>query len=138
MASISKRKVSLVRIIGGRRYQRRISPYALVSSTEAARFLGYGLRHLYRVVQEGKLKIAARRGGKIFFRFVDLYRLKEGRLQTKEPEEEKGGEEGMATKNALQDRVSELEEALEEILSLAGEIRNKAREALEEEGGEKE
>ena len=44
----------------------------------------------------------------------------------------------MATKNELQDRVSELEETLEEILSLAGEIRNKAREALEEEGGEKE
>ena len=134
MASFPKRTVSLVRIVGGNRYRRRVSPYALVSSTEAARFLGYGLRHLYRLVEEAKLKIASRRDGKIFFRFVDLYRLKESRSKSRESE--KGGKEGMATKDELRDRISSLEEGLEQILSLANEIADKAREALDEEDSE--
>lgn len=130
MASISKQKVSLVRIIGGRRYWLEVSPYSLVSSTEAARILGYGLRHLYRLVQEERLKITARRGGKVFFRLIDLYRLKESLSQRKKSTEKEGGK-NMATKNELQDRLSDLEGAIEEILGLADEIRDKARQALE-------
>jgi len=127
---------SLVHMEGTRRYNRTASPYALVSSAEATRFLGHGLRHIYRLVQKRTLKIAARNDGRIYFRLIDLCRLKESRLRQK-CETNHGGKLKMVTKDTLQNRLASVEEILGEILSLAIEIKNKAQEALENEGKDK-
>jgi hypothetical protein len=124
----------LVRIIDGHRYHRRVSPYALVSSGEAAHFLGYGLRHLYRLIQDEALPVAIRRRNKISFRFIDILRLKQRRTKG-EKTKQKGRLEGefMATKNELMDRIAVMRALFEEVLSLAEEIKQRARDGLQEE-----
>ena len=60
------------RIFHGRRYRRSVPPSGLLTSQEAAAALNCTLRHIYRLVELGKLKPVKRQGRWIFFRLREI------------------------------------------------------------------
>jgi excisionase family DNA binding protein len=56
-------------------YERKVKPSGLLSSTEACKVLGITIAYLYRLVEEGKLRVV-RKNGNLYFKLKDLIRLK--------------------------------------------------------------
>lgn len=54
-------------------YEKHVPPSGLLSSTEAAKAIGLTLRHLYNLVNDGKLK-PVRKRGRLLFRLSDVKR----------------------------------------------------------------
>lgn len=78
----SKMQVKVKRMIGGRYYERKITPYSLLTTMETAKLLGVTQRHVYNLskakvfptIQKGKGKLK-----RIFFVFKDVKNYLEGR-----------------------------------------------------------
>jgi len=65
-------------------YERKVKPSGLLSSTEACKVLGITIVYLYRLVEEGKLRVV-RKNGNLYFKLKDLFRLKLKKKRLEEP-----------------------------------------------------
>ncbi len=68
-----KSGLTIQRALGEHVYERKVPSYGRLSSTEAAAALGISLRHLYNLVNDGKLK-SVRKGDRHSFRLLELKR----------------------------------------------------------------
>ncbi len=66
--------VTIRRWVGGHKYEREIRPDDLIGTTEAVKILKITLRHLYRLVEDRKLK-AIRKAAKIYFKLHEVEKL---------------------------------------------------------------
>lgn len=69
-----RKKLKIKSVISGRTFEREISTLSRITSNETSILIGITLRHLYLLVEMGKLH-PIKRHGKLFFRFKDIERF---------------------------------------------------------------
>lgn len=78
-----KKKLKIRSVIAGRVFEREISTLSRITSNETTTFLGgITLRHLYLLVEMGKLH-PIKRHGRLFFRFKDVEKYQRERREVK-------------------------------------------------------
>jgi excisionase family DNA binding protein len=76
--------ITFERTVGSRVYSWRVGPHGLLNMTEAALALGMSRMHLYRLVQDGKVKAKTRRGS-MRIPLSEVKRLRFGRHRPSGP-----------------------------------------------------
>jgi len=66
-----RKKLKIKSAIGGRIFVREISNLSRITSNEAAMLIGITLRHLYLLVEMGKLH-PIKKCGRLFFKFKEI------------------------------------------------------------------